>query len=1073
METFLLFVVIVGLIVGWWVLAQRHDEIARRLNTLERQRIDPKEITRLIKRMTHLEETVAGLKAGPVETVVEAPAPVVVPEPVPIPPAPPIPPPVVVPEPPKPRPAPEPVAAPVPPPPPLRPVAPPVFIAPEPARPSRTSAEWEALVGGNWLNKLGVLVLVIAIALFLGYEFPRLGPVGISAISLAISFTLLIGGVLLERRAPYVIFGRGLLAGGWAGLYFTTYAMQSLDAAKVIHNAALGAVLLLAVATGMVVHSLRYREQALTGLAYFTAFLTLAITHVTALSVIALIPLAGSLLIIAYRFEWKTMALFGMAATYATCASKPDTGAPLWQAQAVFATYWLLFEAYDLLRAHRRSNHIAEQAMLPFNALGFAMLSYAKWSNSAPDDLYLLTIGIAAAYLASTILRAILRPPASFPADTGTFERILAGGFEGPITLAAAASATAAILKLHGQTVNNVLLAEGEVLFLAGLFFRQDYPRRLAGTLFAALGVKLFASDIPNAGTVTVAGRALKDWTPSAALAALLFYVNRALRKAGVSYGYFASALVALILGFEISLRHVGIAWLGLDALLFLLGWGWRLLDFRMQGYLGGMLAVGGIAFYQFSILEGAAAPDPHPWISLACAAAIAYAAALCAVFSRDRFTEAEAEQLRFTASAVASVAAAALLWKVVPEAYLGPAWMAVALVVLELGLRQWPPEFRWHAHILGAFGAGRVIFVTILPFHTIAEPADRIAIATAALLAYLYAARLFVTSPEQAPRDESRRAVDIASACASFLALVELWVLLDPVLVAPVWALFALLLTTAGFTLNIASLRLEGHAASLAALGRLFAVNFDAADRIPAVGTVIAAQYFESWRHGRMRERLASWERWLDRPYLYTAAVMIAVLLYRELQAPFVAAAWAILAFALLAVGRTIDLRDLRYQSYALAGLAFVRALLLEFLSPRIFASTNERILDGVAVAACLFAAQFLIPQERRSRLYYSLLSTALVTALLYQEVSGSMLTVSWGIEGAALLGLGFLLRDRIFRLSGLVLFLVCVGKLFLYDLRELETLARILSFFVLGVILVGVSWLYTRFRDQIQRYL
>jgi len=46
-------------------------------------------------------------------------------------------------------------------------------------------------------------------------------------------------------------------------------------------------------------------------------------------------------------------------------------------------------------------------------------------------------------------------------------------------------------------------------------------------------------------------------------------------------------------------------------------------------------------------------------------------------------------------------------------------------------------------------------------------------------------------------------------------------------------------------------------------------------------------------------------------------------------------------------------------------------------------------------------------------------------------------------------------------------------VLKLFLYDLRELETIQRIFSFIVLGLILVGVSWMYTRFRDRIQRYL
>jgi len=39
-------------------------------------------------------------------------------------------------------------------------------------------AEWEAVVGGSWLNKVGVLVLVIGIALLVGYEFARAGPVG-------------------------------------------------------------------------------------------------------------------------------------------------------------------------------------------------------------------------------------------------------------------------------------------------------------------------------------------------------------------------------------------------------------------------------------------------------------------------------------------------------------------------------------------------------------------------------------------------------------------------------------------------------------------------------------------------------------------------------------------------------------------------------------------------------------------------------------------------------------------------------------------------------------------------------
>src|SRR5580658_5037845 len=137
----------------------------------------------------------------------------------------------------------------------------------EPAPPPRTlrdqlrdsmgGQEWESVVGGNWLNKLGVLVLVIGIALLLGYEFTRVGPFGRVAIGMGVSLTMLIGGLFVERNRAYAIFARGLIGGGWAALYFTTYAMHAVAAAKVVDNPYLATVLLLAVACGMIWHSLR------------------------------------------------------------------------------------------------------------------------------------------------------------------------------------------------------------------------------------------------------------------------------------------------------------------------------------------------------------------------------------------------------------------------------------------------------------------------------------------------------------------------------------------------------------------------------------------------------------------------------------------------------------------------------------------------------------------------------------------------------------------------------------------------------------------------------------------------
>src|SRR5579863_2987571 len=249
---------------------------------------------------------------------------------------------------PKPVPPPEPVveAAPVmapprppvprPPVPPAEPVAPPRFAMPA-TPPSR---DWEATLGGNWLNKAGVLLLVIGIALALGYSFAHIGPAGRVAISLAVSFVMLAAGMVFEPRERYRIFARGLIGGGWAALYTTVYAMHAIREARVVESPMAGALLLMAVAAGMIVYSLRYHSQTVTGVAYFVAFFTLVITQEDSLPVAALIPLTASLVYIAHRFAWRHVALGGLIATYATLVLRGDHGTPLAVAQTVFAVFW-------------------------------------------------------------------------------------------------------------------------------------------------------------------------------------------------------------------------------------------------------------------------------------------------------------------------------------------------------------------------------------------------------------------------------------------------------------------------------------------------------------------------------------------------------------------------------------------------------------------------------------------------------------------------------------------------------------------------------------------------------------
>ena len=773
---------------------------------------------------------------------------------------------------------------------------------PQPAAPDPVSEavpapaiNWEVFVGGNVINKLGVFIIVLGLALGLRLAWQHAGPAGRVAMSYATGFLMLGGGVWSENRERFRTFGYGLIGGGWAALYLTSYAMYGIPEAKILDSPLIATVLLLAVAAGMIAHSLQYGSQSLTALASGIAFVTLAISDVTTFSVVALIPLSVALLYIAYRNDWARFAVFGLVATYITCGLHKDTGAPLWQTQSLFLAYWILFEAFDLLRAN--------PVLLPLNALGFLALSWGKWQHAAPSDMWQLAAGASALYLISTAFRA--RSDRWRPA----------------VTLQAALCVVAILLKLHNQEVPLALLIAGELYFLAGLRWNSDWLRGIAAAFFALEVGHLLIGEVDHIP--------LRTWEPVAVATIAVFYLNRALRAGDVIYGYVAVGLAAVVSGFESTAETVGRVWSVLAFAPFAYGWLRRQSDFRIQGY--ALAAIGAIATAIYA---------PHPPIALAIGAAAAYAFVQIALQSApDRFSDSEREAVRVAASLVTVTGLATLVWKLVPGDWLGVGWLALAAVLLEAGLVEMPAEFRVEAYLIGLLGAARAI----------------------------------------------------------------------------------------GFDLN------SKFALISAALAYLLAFR---STRDPNA------------RHGRY--------------FTFPATLFLLAGLAAVLPAWAVSPAWALVAVALI----EIPVEGFEIQALLVGAAAFARCVSIDF-------NSTDALLSTVPVIVCYVAA--LVRRDRASiaRMCFALATAILAAALIWNEVSGSVLTIAWGLEGVALLAAGFPLRDRILRLSGLALLMGCIGKLFLWDLRNLDTLPRIFSFVILGALLVAVSWIYTRFRETVQKFL
>jgi uncharacterized membrane protein len=139
---------------------------------------------------------------------------------------------------------------------------------------------------------------------------------------------------------------------------------------------------------------------------------------------------------------------------------------------------------------------------------------------------------------------------------------------------------------------------------------------------------------------------------------------------------------------------------------------------------------------------------------------------------------------------------------------------------------------------------------------------------------------------------------------------------------------------------------------------------------------------------------------------------------------------------------------------------------------------------LLGYAIPAVLFAALGLITRPTRPDWYRTIAAvTAVVLALtylslqvarLYQgpelsiepigQAEGYTYSAVWLGFGVVLLLVGIFLRSQPVRLASAAVVLLTVGKVFLLDMAGLTGVWRALSFIGLGLVLVGIGYLYQR---------
>ena len=234
---------------------------------------------------------------------------------------------------------------------------------------------------------------------------------------------------------------------------------------------------------------------------------------------------------------------------------------------------------------------------------------------------------------------------------------------------------------------------------------------------------------------------------------------------------------------------------------------------------------------------------------------------------------------------------------------------------------------------------------------------------------------------------------------------------------------------------------------------------------------------------------------RWL---FAALALVSISLAIPARLDNQFLTIAWALEGVLLVWGGAKISSAWLRAAGLFFFAITAVRLIVLRIPAGALI--FNERFLAyAIAVAcfalACWFVRDIAAKFGEEERIAFGALAVAVnLYALIALSLelwdyfspvrfggpaypyganaaaSGGFLaqqlslSILWAIYATALIVLGMMRRAAILRWQALTLFAIVVAKVFLFDLSELSRFYRILSFLILGVLLLAVSFLYQR---------
>jgi len=910
---------------------------------------------------------------------------------------------------------------------------PPPAVAPAPAAPR---PNLESLLGANWLSKVGIAAIAIAAAFFLQYAFHEgwIGPAAQVVIGIAAALIMFGLGQYLLKKVIYRAYAQVLAAGGIIVFFLSIYAGYGYYHLPWLAFPVAFAVLALAalMASAMAVKN---NTQAVAAICLAGAFATPLLIRQAGSASGDLFRLyaylAGlniwSAILVKYR-PWHSLTALAFGFTWLLFFGAGRLQGPNHLLTEGFATAFLAFACYGGMANFKTQKDPDEAAaglewrisMLLLGCLAFIISSAMILTGVKAFGLPAFgIIGVMVALLMSGLGAAFPGAAAKLAAIRQVFQYLSAAGLvllmgitvvaAPPITAAQvpAAFAFSFIIYLVFLDVARNMLRTGESETPAIFLLAANVLTHIMAAFHILAPIQFWGIN------------AVVIWLPYAGMTAVfVLELQFLLRKVEPYHNYCAAVMIAAQ---SLSLSALFGAWAGfsrqsLDAaggifvqfIIISATWIGLRRRTRLPGFRGDIVGAFGNAAIFFLLLASAIEMQKYVGFGILCGYALALALYHALIFGAVLRRADDDSLYRFIYLGLALAFVTIAIPLQLKDSYITLAWSIESALLVWAGLAFVDRRIRWYGVVVLALAAAKAFFLDM-----IVEPK---------VFHLLWNTRM------------------LAGAAVIAAAYVSAW-----------------LLRRKPKMLSEAEANVPATALFLASLYTLIFISLELWDYF---GQLLPAS-------GRFSALLASYSIF-----------------------------WCAYALVLLVVGLRKSVAWIWRFGAVLLAVAALKSLFIDiFVNPVPFRLLlNSRMLSGAVVIIAAYLAAWLIWQ-RRDRLskqenylpaiaafVASLCMLIFVSKDIWQYLGGSWeaatrssaqqlaLSIFWLLYALTAILVGIWKRIRIIRLFAMGLLYLSIIKVFLFDLRFLEQPYRIVSFFGLGVILLVVSLLYTRFEERLK---